>query len=87
MNLEVFIGYVAAILTTISFVPQVFQIHKTKDTSSISTSMYAIFCFGVALWLGYGLIIKSMPVIIANAITLVLATYILIMKLKSIKKT
>lgn len=82
MSLETIIGYIAAVLTTISFVPQVIHIHKTKNTSSISLAMYAIFCIGVFLWLVYGLIIDSAPVIVANSITLILASYILIMKIK-----
>lgn len=82
MKIEILIGYLAAILTTISFVPQVVQIHKTKNTSSISTLMYSIFCIGVALWLGYGLLIQSVPVIAANSITLILAMYILFMKIR-----
>jgi MtN3 and saliva related transmembrane protein len=83
MELEILIGYVAAFLTTVSFIPQVVQIYKTKNTDSISGLMYLIFCFGVALWLFYGVIISSMPVIIANSITLVLSLYILVMKLKN----
>jgi MtN3 and saliva related transmembrane protein len=83
MNMEVSIGYLAAFLTTISFIPQVVQIYKTKNTDSISKLMYIIFCFGVALWLSYGILISSKPVIIANSITLVLSLYILVKKLKS----
>jgi MtN3 and saliva related transmembrane protein len=83
MNLEISIGYLAAFLTTISFIPQVVQIYKTKNTDAISGLMYLIFCFGVSLWLFYGVIIWSLPVIIANSITLVLAMYIVFMKFKN----
>lgn len=83
MTLETIIGYVAAILTTVSFIPQVVHIYKTKNTSSISLAMYFLFCIGVFLWLIYGLLIKSYPVMIANSITLILACYILLMKIKN----
>ncbi len=52
-------GYLAATLTTISFVPQALQVIKTKDTHSISLSMYIIFVSGVFLWLVYGLLIAN----------------------------
>ncbi len=90
MSIEIFInaisewlGYLAAFLTTVSFIPQVIQIYKTKNTDAISGLMYIIFCIGVALWLSYGLIIESLPVIVANSITLVLAVYIVFMKFKN----
>ncbi len=83
MNMEVSIGYLAAFLTTISFIPQVVQIYKTKNTDSISKLMYIIFCVGVALWLSYGLMVSSKPVIVANSITLILSLYILFMKVKN----
>jgi MtN3 and saliva related transmembrane protein len=76
------LGYIAAICTTCSFIPQVIQTVKTKDTSSISLGMYSIFVIGVTLWLIYGLIIFNLPIVIANAITLLLATFILILKIK-----
>jgi len=74
------IGYAAAFLTTISFVPQVYKSWRTRDLSGISLPMYALFTLGVAFWLIYGMLILSMPVIIANAITLVLSAIVLILK-------
>lgn len=76
------IGYIAAIATTISFVPQAVKVIKTKDTKSISLSMYVIFTFGVALWSVYGILLRIPPIIIANFVTLVMAVIILIYKLK-----
>ena len=76
------LGYAAAILTTISFIPQVIMVLKTKDTKSISLSMYSIFFFGIVLWLAYGIIISNMPIIIANVITLMLSGIILITKIR-----
>lgn len=76
------IGSVAAALTTLSFVPQAFKTFKTRDVSGISLGMYTAFTLGVALWLVYGVLIGAWPVIIANAVTLVLALAILVMKLR-----
>jgi len=79
------IGYFAASLTTISFLPQVIQIVKTNDTKSISLGMYCIFVLGVSLWLAFGIMISSLPIILANAITLILTLTILILKIKNLK--
>lgn len=76
------IGLIAATLTTISFVPQVLKTIKDKDTKSISLSMYVLFTLGVFLWLCYGLLTQSLPVICANAVTFILALIILTYKLK-----
>jgi MtN3 and saliva related transmembrane protein len=76
------IGYCAAFLTTLSFVPQALQVIKTKDTHSISLQMYVIFSTGVVLWLVYGIWLCNIPMIIANSITIVLASIILYYKLK-----
>ena len=76
------IGSAAAVLTTLSFVPQAWKTFRTRDVSGISLGMYTAFTLGVALWLIYGLLIGAWPVIIANAITLVLALAILWMKLR-----
>ncbi|HON53048.1 MAG TPA: SemiSWEET transporter [Bacteroidales bacterium] len=76
------IGYCAAFLTTLSFVPQALQVIKTKDTHSISLQMYVIFSAGVVLWLVYGIWLRNIPMIIANSITIVLASIILYYKLK-----
>ena len=78
------IGYAAAFLTTIAFVPQAYHSWKTRDLTGISLPMYSLFTTGVALWFVYGLYIKSMPVIIANAITLVLSAIVLTLKIKQI---
>jgi MtN3 and saliva related transmembrane protein len=75
------VGYVAATLTTIAFIPQAWLIWKDKHANGISLGMYLIFTTGVALWLCYGVLLGMWPVIIANAITLALAGFILTMKL------
>lgn len=78
------LGYIAAFCTTCSFIPQVLHIFKTRDTQSISLAMYSIFVTGVALWLVYGVLMTDPPIIIANAITLLLSSIILIMKIKDV---
>lgn len=76
------IGYLAAILTTLSFVPQAYKVHKTHQTRDLSLGMFLLFSIGVASWLAYGVLIGAWPVIAANAITLLLASYILWHKLR-----
>lgn len=76
------IGLMAGVLTTLSFVPQVRQTWRTKSTKDISLPMFLAFCTGVLLWLIYGIMIQSMPVMLANGVTLVLSGAILIMKLR-----
>ncbi|MBC7648097.1 MAG: SemiSWEET transporter [Vitreoscilla sp.] len=76
------IGSVAAVLTTASFVPQAWHSFKTRDVSGISLGMYSVFTVGVALWLVYGVLLFSWPLMIANGITLALAATILGMKLR-----
>ncbi len=81
MNLTDLTGTLAALLTTLSFVPQAWHTFQTKDVSGISLGMYSAFTLGVALWLAYGLMLQAWPVVIANAVTLALALGILAMKL------
>ncbi|MGY4830959.1 SemiSWEET transporter [Sphaerotilaceae bacterium SBD11-9] len=75
------LGYAAASLTTGSFALQAWHTFTTRDVSGISLGMYSAFTLGVGLWLAYGLVLGSWPVTIANAITVALATSILVMKL------
>lgn len=77
------IGYVAAALTTLSFLPQALLTLKTRDTESLSLSMYSVFTLGVLLWLIYGLVIADKAIIFANAITLLLASFILAFKVRN----
>ena len=76
------IGYLAATLTTASFVPQAWLTFKTRDVSGISLGMYSAFTAGIALWLVYGILIAAWPVVIANTITLLLAAGILGMRIR-----
>lgn len=76
------IGYLAAFLTTCSFVPQAWHTFRTRDVAGISLGMYSVFALGVALWLGYGILLSAWPIVIANAVTLGLALAILAMKIR-----
>lgn len=78
------LGYVAALLTTGSFLPQVLHTLKSRDTRSISLAMYLMFVSGTLLWLLYGWHIGSVPVIAANLITMLLSSIILVMKLRQL---
>lgn len=75
-------GYVAATLTTLAFVPQAAKTIRSRDTRGISLAMYAVFTVGIGFWLGYGLVLGSWPMIVANAVTLLLAATILALKLR-----
>ena len=71
------VGYCAAFLTTISFLPQAWLTFRTRDVRGISLGMYCVFAAGVALWLAYGLLTSAWPIVAANGVTLLLAACIL----------
>lgn len=81
MNLE-WLGYLAATLTTLAFVPQAAKTIRSRDTSGISLGMYVVFTIGIACWFGYGIVLGSWPMILANALTFLLAAIILLLKLR-----
>jgi MtN3 and saliva related transmembrane protein len=76
------IGFVAALFTTSGFVPQVFKIFRTKSTRDISLTMYLVLAIGTLLWLIYGVMLKELPLIVANSISLSLITSILLLKIR-----
>ncbi|TZF87713.1 hypothetical protein FW784_10810 [Lysobacter lacus] len=76
------IGYVAAAMTTLSFVPQAVRTLRTRDTSGISLWMYVVFTVGVCCWFFYGVVLMSWPMIVSNLVTLGLSGAILAMKLR-----
>jgi len=82
MNHIEILGLVAAVVTTSCFIPQVYKISKEKSTKDISLVMYLIMALGLTLWLIYGISIESIPVTLANGITLILALWIVVLKLK-----
>ncbi len=75
------LGYVAATLTTASFLPQAILTLRTRDTDGLSLTMYSVFTLGVLCWLIYGICLANNIIIYANAITLFLATLILSFKI------
>lgn len=80
------LGYGAAFLTTAAFVPQALKSWASRDLSGISLSMYSLFTLGVALWLAYGIALDNMPIILANTVTLTLASVVLILKIRHLKR-
>ncbi len=82
MSTQEWVGGIAATLTTCSFIPQVFRVWQTRHTKDISLLMYTLFTIGVALWLTYGILLESWPIIIANGITVLLAGTVLVLKLR-----
>jgi MtN3 and saliva related transmembrane protein len=77
------LGYLAATLTTASFVPQALHTFRTRSTAGISIGMYSMFTVGVAMWLAYGVALGSWPIIVANGITFLLAATILTLAVRS----
>lgn len=77
-----FIGYLAAFLTTISFLPQTIKTWKSKDTKSISLPMYFFLNIGLICWLIYGFMNGAIPLILANFISFIFAFPVLLLKLK-----
>ncbi len=86
MNYITILGLVAAACTTISFLPQVIKVWKTKSTKDISLGMFSLMTIGLFLWLYYGILTIQIPIILANAISFILALIILIFKLKYANK-
>ena len=82
MEVSDLLGYAAATLTTLSFVPQVWRTLRTHDVSGISLRMYSVFTLGVAVWLAYGIVLGETPMMIANSVTLVLACAVLVMRVR-----
>lgn len=80
------IGYLAATLTTVSFLPQAVLTLKTRDTDSLSLGMYSLFTSGVLLWLIYGIYLANPAIIAANAVTFLLAAVILSIKIHNLRR-
>ena len=85
MELIDWIGSLAGLLTTIAFIPQVTKTWKTRSAGDISLLMFLLFSTGVLLWLIYGIMLSSLPIIIANGITLTLSASILVLKIKDLR--
>jgi MtN3 and saliva related transmembrane protein len=75
------VGFMAAIFTTIAFIPQAYRVYKTQQTHDLSLGMLTLFALGLFLWAIYGILVSSPPIILANLVTLSLTGYILFKKL------
>lgn len=82
VNYVEIIGFLAAFCTTIAFLPQAIKVYKSKSAKDLSLGMFALFTTGIVLWLIYGIFIQNAPMIAANAITFLLAAFILIFKIR-----
>lgn len=81
------ISYLAAVLTTVSFLPQAVKTVKTRDTSSISLGMYVLFTIGVVFWMIYGIATVQWPIILSNAVTAIFAVIILSFKIAGLRSS
>ncbi|MCT7950444.1 SemiSWEET transporter [Ancylothrix sp. C2] len=82
MNFINILGFAAATLTTIAFLPQLYKVWQTKSAKDVSLVMLVTFCLGIFLWFVYGILISSKPVIFANFLTLFFNLIILWLKIK-----
>jgi MtN3 and saliva related transmembrane protein len=82
MNSIQLLGLFAGSLTTVAFLPQVIKTWKSRSAKDLSLGMFSLFCLGVILWLVYGIMIRDIPVIAANLVTLMLASTLLVFKLR-----
>lgn len=80
LDLVTVLGLCAGTLTTISFIPQVVKTWRTRSGADLSTSMFALFSLGLVLWFAYGVMIDSLPIIVANGVTLALTLLVLVLK-------
>lgn len=76
------IGFIAAACTTFAFVPQVIRVWRTRSARDISLAMYGILVVGTSLWIVYGVRIRSLPLVLANAVSLMLVITVLAGKLR-----
>jgi len=82
MNAITIIGLIAALFTTISLLPQLIKVYKTKSTKDISTGMFTLFGVGVLLWFVYGVFVNDLPIMVANSLAFIQAAMILFFKAK-----
>ncbi|GBE06769.1 PQ loop repeat protein [bacterium BMS3Abin10] len=82
INYITIIGLLAGTCTIISFLPQVIKTAKTKKTKDISLAMYAVLAVGLFMWVIYGVLLNSYPIILANSVSFILAVTILVLKIR-----
>ena len=78
------VGYIAAILSAICFIPQAIRVIKTKDTNAISFWMYLLSLLSVVFWLIYGLMLSSWPIILKNILVIIVSGIILVLKTRDL---
>ena len=76
------LGLIAGVLTTTAFIPQILKIHRTKSGQDISGRMFSLFSVGIVLWLIYGILLRSLPLILSNVVTLALSLTIIALKIR-----
>jgi MtN3 and saliva related transmembrane protein len=82
MDIVFIVGSIAAFFIAISFLPQVLKAHQTKHTKDLSLTMLFLFAAGIGMWLIYGILTFSIPMIIGNSATLSMAFYLIYLKIK-----
>jgi MtN3 and saliva related transmembrane protein len=82
MNAITIIGLIAALFTTVSLLPQLIKVYKTKSAKDISTCMFTLFGSGVLLWFVYGVFVNDLPIMVANSLAFIQAAVILFFKAK-----
>jgi MtN3 and saliva related transmembrane protein len=82
MDAITLIGLIAALFTTVSLLPQLIKVYKTKSTKDISTGMFTLFGTGVLLWFVYGVFVNDLSIIVANSLAFIQAAVILFFKAK-----
>jgi len=80
--METIVGYIAATLTTISFIPQVIRVILTEETKDISRNMYLLLALGICFWCYYGYLTNDLPILLANGVTLLFVAVVLVYKLR-----
>jgi MtN3 and saliva related transmembrane protein len=81
------LGFIAAFLTTLSFLPQALRIHRLRSADDVSLTMYLMMVTGQGLWLVYGIVIASPSMIGANVVAMSLVIWVLIMKVRHLRRT
>ena len=81
-NLTTTLGLVAGVLTTLAYLPQLIKTWQSKSADDLSWSMLIILCVGIILWLVYGFSVRDIPIVAANIVTFILASIILVLKIR-----
>ncbi len=82
MDAATIVGFVAASLTTLCFIPQIIKIFRERQTKDISLLTYLVFLAGICCWLVYGIMLSAWPIIVSNIVTIVLLMVIIVMKIR-----